>query len=441
VEPSIAGEALAAGGNEPSTAARHGTPPARRLLNHAERAEAVHWRILLLSGLGWLSVFFTLMLFFFLSGLYRLEFDLDDRGVAWIKSCAVGATGLGGLALGMLGDRLGRRAAMAWSLALCTVGVAGAALAPSGAWLLACATLAGFGIGGQWAAGQTLVGETAPPALRARFGALAQSGAPLGLALATVAAFEIGPRIGWRPVFAIALVPALLVPALFLFVPESDLWCARRERVRRGEALDRVTLAELFAPEIRRVFLVTFLLTVLCMANYWFTVSWLPDLMHRTWQLSLAKSGQWTLVFVGGSLIGYVLFATVAERIGRRSAFTAFCGIMATGTAMLTVFEGAIRGQRNLVLLFAFVAGVGTGLWSSFGPLYTETFPTRVRATASGICMNVSRAIQFVAPLLVVLVGGQDLRGGVALAALFAVGAAAAIWFLPDRPGRRLEIG
>jgi MFS family permease len=381
------------------------------------------------------------MTFFFLSGLYRLELGLDDRGVAWIKSAAVGATGVGGLAFGLLGDRVGRRAAMALSLALCAAGVAGATVAASGPFLLACATLAGLGIGGQWASGQTLVGETVPPALRARFGALAQSGAPLGLALATLAAFEAGPRIGWRSVFALALTPALLVPALFLLVPESDLWRAHRERRRRGEALDRARLAELFEPATRRIFLVTFLLTLLCMANYWFTVSWLPDMMHRTWNLTLTRSGHWTLVFVVGSLVGYLAFALVAEHIGRRPAFTLFCALMAAGTAMLTVFEGAIRARRGLVLVFAFAAGVGTGLWSSFGPLYTEIFPTHVRATASGICMNVSRAFQFVAPLLVVLVGGGDLRAGVALAALFGLGAGGVIWLLPDRPGRRLEIG
>jgi hypothetical protein len=55
--------------------------------------------------------------------------------------------------------------------------------------------------------------------------------------------------------------------------------------------------------------------------------------------------------------------------------------------------------------------------------------------------MNVSRAFQFVAPLIVLRVGGGDLGGGVALAAVFALGAGVVIWFLPDRPGRRLEIG
>lgn len=408
------------------------------MLNESERPSAIHWRILCVSWFGWLAVFHTLMVFFFLSGLYRQEFGLDDRGVAWIKSVAIGCTGIGGLAFGVLGDRSGRRVALAASLGLCLAGVAGAAAAPDGNWLVAAAALAGLGIGGQWASGQMLLGETVPPRLRGRFGALAQSGAPLGLALATLAAFEIAPRIGWRGVFVGTLAPVLLLPAVFHLVPESDIWSARREQARRAALRERPKLAELFAPGVRGIFLPVFLLTLLTMANYWFTVSWLPDFMSRTWGLTLARSGHWTLVFVSGSLAGYLLFSLVADRIGRRPAFSLFCGIMAAGTAMLTVFEAAIRGRPALVLLFAFTAGVGSGVWAAFGPLYTEVFPTRIRATAAGVCMNVSRGMQFVAPLLVLRVGGERLLDGVALAALFAAGAGGSIWLLPDSTGRRI---
>jgi hypothetical protein len=106
---------------------------------------------------------------------------------------------------------------------------------------------------------------------------------------------------------------------------------------------------------------------------------------------------------------------------------------------MLTMFTEAVRGHPERALLFAYAAGVGTGTWSSFGPLYAEIFPTRVRATASGVCMNVTRGVQFLAPLLVVAVGGERLAGGVALAALFAVAAGAWIWMLPETRGRELE--
>jgi MFS family permease len=225
--------------------------PAPKLLNQSERPSAVHWKILLLSWLGWLSVFHTLMTFFFLSGLYAEEFGLDDPAVAWIKAVAIGCTGVGGLAFGLFGDRSGRRGAMAASVALCAVGVTGAMVAPHGTWMLWAAAIAGLGIGGQWASGQTLLGETVPPWLRGRFGALAQSGAPLGLALATLAAFEIAPRVGWRSVFAGTLAPALLVPAMMLLLPESDVWSKRREQVRQGNLIDRAKLAELRACAVR----------------------------------------------------------------------------------------------------------------------------------------------------------------------------------------------
>lgn len=408
------------------------------LLSEHPRALAVHWRILLLGWLGWLSVFTTLMLFNFLAGLYGAELGLDDAAVGRVKAFAIGATGLGGLLIGIFGDRMGRRPAMALSLAVGGAGVAAAAAARSETAMLAAAAVGGLGIGGQWASGQTLVGETVPPVLRGRFGALCQSGAPLGLALASVLAFEVAPRAGWRPVFVSALLPVLLIPVVLRWIPESDLWLALRERVRRGELHVRASLVDLFAPDVRRIFGIAFLLTLLCQANYWFTVTWLPELMRRNWDLTLTKTGLWTLVFAGGSLAGYLLFNAAAARIGRRPAFSLFCLIMATGTAMLTVFEGAIRGRPELALVFAGAAGVGTGIWSSFGPLYTEIFPTRVRTTAGGICMNVSRGLNLLAPPVVVAVGGRSLLLGVALAAVFAAGAAATIWLLPETRGRKL---
>src|SRR5204862_4575916 len=93
-----------------------------------------------------------------------------------------------------------------------------------------------------------------------------------------------------------------------------------------------------------------------------------------------------------------------------------------------------------VILTFIFIAGVGTGTWSGFGPLYTELFPTAVRNTAAGVCMNVTRGIQVLAPLVVVAVGGKALGRGVALAAAFALAAAAWVWLLPETRAREVGI-
>src|SRR5262249_40932374 len=187
---------------------------------------------------------------------------------------------------------------------------------------------------------------------------------------------------------------------------------------------------------IRRPLALAFTLTLLNMANYWIAFSWLPEYLGRQWHLRIQTTGAWTLVFVLGSLCGYVVYGFCSDRFGRRVSFTLFSVVMALGLLAITVAQGAIHSRPEVILLFIFVAGLGTGTWSNFGPLYAELFPTRVRNTASGICMNVSRGIQFVAPLLVVAVGGQALGNGVALAAAFAFAAGAWVWLLPETRGK-----
>ena len=408
------------------------------LLHQEPRLTATHGRILAASWLGWLSVFSTLIAFFQLSLLSRRDLGLADHGVSAITSAALAASGAGGLLFGLLADRTGRRTGMMASILVYTIGVALAALARSGAAMTAAAALAGFGIGGQWAAGQTLLGETVPPALRGRFGALAQTGAPLGLGLATVVATQWAPAIGWRAAFTLFMLPLLAVPLLPRFLPESDLWRAHRAAVAGG-AERRVGLGDLFADGVRRSFGLAFVLTLFNMANYWLTFSWLPEYLGRQWQLEIQRTGAWTLVFVAGSLTGYLLYGACSDRWGRRLSFTVFSIVMALGLTMITLFQAPIREHPALILSFVFVAGVGTGTWSNFGPFYTELFPTRVRGTAGGVCMNVSRGIQFLAPLLVVAVGGESLGNGIALAAAFALAAGAWVWLLPETRGRALE--
>jgi MFS family permease len=405
------------------------------LLNQAERAGPTHLRIMLFAWLGWLAVFSTLVAFIQLASRFGEAARLGDGEIKWIKSMALAASGVGGLVFGVFADRFGRKPAMIASILLYVAGTAAAGFAGSFEAMLACTAAAGIGIGGQWAAGQTLLGETVPPRLRGRFGALAQTGAPLGLGLATVLSTQVAPALGWRSAFWIACAWVLLAPLILWLVPESDVWRAHRDRIARGEARDRVKLVDLFAPDVRWPFAAAFLLTLFNMANYWFTFTWLPEYLGREWKLTIQRSGAWTLVFMAGSLTGYVAYGLCSDRFGRRRSFAGFCGIMALGLAMITLFQEAIRHDPRLILFFIFVAGVGTGTWSNFGPMYAELFPTRVRNTAGGICMNVTRGIQFVAPLLVVAVGGKALGAGIALGAAFAVMAGAWVWLLPETRG------
>ncbi|HXO26532.1 MAG TPA: MFS transporter, partial [Thermoanaerobaculia bacterium] len=158
--------------------------PAPARLSLHTRPVAAHGRILALAWGAWAAGFFSLMLLSFVLQPLQDAFGFSEAGLARLTAIGVGMTGAGGLLFGWLSDRLGRRASLGFAIAAFGLGNALCGLAPSAAWLLAGRALAGLGVGGTWGGGQALMGETFPPALRGRYGAIAQTGAPVGLGLA-----------------------------------------------------------------------------------------------------------------------------------------------------------------------------------------------------------------------------------------------------------------
>ena len=409
-------------------------PAPARLSLHA-RPVAAHGRILALAWGAWASGFFSLMLLSFVLQPLQDAFGLSEAGLARLTAIGVGMTGAGGLLFGWLSDRLGRRASLGFAIAAFGLGNALCGLAPSAAWLLVGRALAGMGVGGTWGAGQALMGETFPPALRGRYGAIAQTGAPVGLGLAAVAGSFLAPVVGWRTVFLVAALPLLALP-LLRWVPESDLWLEHRRR----PPARRPILAQLVAPDLAGLFTRAFVLTALDMSSYWFAIIWLPRYLQKQRGLSIFGSGWWTLIFVAGSLAGYVSFGWVSDFVGRRKAFALYCAITAAGLAMVTVFWGVLADRPLAGLACMAIAGLGTGSWSCFGPFFSELFPTRVRGAAMSTIMNVTRGVQFVAPLVIAAVAARwGLGGGVALAAGFAVLAGLWVWTLPETAGATLQ--
>jgi MFS family permease len=434
--------------------------PARLSLH--ERPAGAHRRILALAWGAWATGFYSLMLLSFVLGRIQEELALSERQAAWLTGIAVGTTGIGGLLFGWMSDRLGRRASIAAAVAAFSLGNVLCGLAPSIGWLLAGRALAGLGIGGTWGAGQAMLGETFPPALRGRYGAIAQSGAPVGLGLAAVVGSFLAPAIGWRPVFLLSAFPALALLA-WKHLPESDVWLHHRRSLAGGGMTGmggtaeggnsdlganagelararRPILAQLVAADLAGIFTKAFVLTALNMSAYWFAVIWLPRYLTNERGLSIFGTGWWTLTFVVGSLAGYLSFGAVSDALGRRRAFALYCAITALGLLLVTLLWPALAARPAVGLLCMFVAGLGTGTWSCYGPYFSELFPTRVRGAAMSVIMNVSRGVQFAAPLAIALVAPRwGLAGGIALAAGFAALAGAWVWTLPETAGAPIE--
>ncbi|HKQ60303.1 MAG TPA: MFS transporter [Candidatus Polarisedimenticolaceae bacterium] len=401
------------------------------LLCESATITPLHRRILLLSFLGWMFDFYNLILYTFLTRPISAELGLTRLDHGWAIGLTFAATALGGVASGYLADRFGRRPLIVWTILLYSLGCLLSGLAGSKALLFVARAITGLGVGGEWAAGHALVAETFPPDRRGRAGALLQTGAPVGVGLATLVGTLVAPAVGWRACLIGSSLTAALVFVARRSLPESDLW----QRGRSAEFGRGV--GALLAGALAPAFYAGLVLTVLNGASYWLTYSWLPEYL-RTRGLTVAASGLYLGVMVVGELIGYSSFGWFSDRLGRRPAFTLFSVVMAAGLVPLAACWPELAGTPGLYLAVVFV-GLGTGTWSNFGPMLAELFPTPLRNTAMGSILNLARGVQFAGPpLIAALEPRYGLAAGLGLAAGFALAAAGWVWILPETRGRPL---
>jgi MFS family permease len=300
------------------------------LLNQYAKPARPHYVILGMSWAGWLFDFYDLILFSFLLVPIKRDLGLSDHALSLLLGSSLGATAVGGILFGYLADRFGRKTVLTWTILVYSVGTFLCGGATGFASLLLFRIVTGLGVGGEWATGQTLVGETFPARMRARFAAVMQTGAPMGVALASVVGGFLEPALagafgahwGWRVCCLLSVSPALLVVFIRRSMPESDVWLARRSA--RPEREEGGHFAELLgAPALRRLFLLGLVLAITDMSAYWFTYTWMPTYLFEKLDLSMAKSGIWMLVTQAGGLLGYLSFGVVADWKGRRIAYTA----------------------------------------------------------------------------------------------------------------------
>jgi MFS family permease len=296
----------------------------------------------------------------------------------------------------------------------------------------------GIGVGGEWAVAHALVGETVPPHVRGRYGSYLQSGSAFARFFATMTGNFLAPWIGWRASFMVSALPALLVVLIRTQMPESDVWLQLKKAGHAATSPWRV-IAEMAGPALRKTTALAMTVTTFNMAAYWFKTIWLPTYFAQVRGLSLAESAWLLFMDQIGSLVGYVAFGFASDYFGRRPSFTAFSILKAVGLLMVTLGWDAAGGYTWVTFGFMLLVGFGEGNWGCIGPLLNEVFPTTVRAAALGIIYNVSRGVQFLAPVIIAWVATRSTFGaGIALAAPFALLAGISVWALPETKGVRL---
>ena len=420
---------------------------AKLMLNQYEHPTKDHYKILGLSWAGWIFDFYDLILFTFLVIPIGQELHLSSLMLSYALGISLTATAVGGVIFGILSDKYGRKTVLQLTILIYSVGTLLCGFATSLETLIIFRIITGLGVGGEWATGQTYVGETFHSTFRGRFGSFMQTGAPIGIILASIVGGFLTPIIGWRESFFISFLPALMVIFIRQKLPESDVWLKKQsEAVKSGFGSLKTRLINsefvtLFSKEYRKTFLLALMLAIFGMSAYWFTYSWMPNYLQNERHLSLVNSALWVIITQIGGFSGYLSFGFIADRIGRRSTYTIYSVIMALGLVMITSFWNIIVVNPLIILIFMFLVGFGTGFFGGYGVLFSELFPTKIRNTASGSAFNLARGVQFFTPVIIALLATKYSLGfGIFLAAVFAILTGIWVWTLPETKGRDLEV-
>ncbi|HEX8411950.1 MAG TPA: MFS transporter [Thermoanaerobaculia bacterium] len=390
------------------------------------------WRALFAAQLGWMLDATDFLLFNFALLSIQGEFGLTRQQVTLPVMSALIASAIGGIAFGRIADRIGRVRAMTISILVYSLATAGMATAQNLWQLVAWRVLVGLGMGGEWSCGSVLVAETWPAKHRAKAMGIMQSGWAIGALIAAALSALVLERYGWRVLFLIGAAPALLAFVIRRNVEEPQIW---RERVETSR------WSEIFSPQYRQRTLLATLVASSVLLAFWGVTTWLPTFLASPVAeggagLTMTKGAQWLILLQLGAFFGYISFGWIADRIGRRPAFTLF---MIGATAVVPIFAFGARSVITLLIVGPLVGYFAHGYFSMFGAMLAELFPTRIRASAQGFCYNTGRLASVAAPFAI---GAASTKHGLGFAiacdAIFFALAGILIWLLPETKGTEL---
>lgn len=378
---------------------------------------------------------FDVMLYSLVLSALMKDLNLDKPTAGVLGSITLIAAAAGGLTFGAIADRFGRTRALMGSMLMYAVFTGACGLAQNVIQLAVFRILLGFGMGGEWAAGASLVSETWPPEHRGKALGLMQSSWAIGYALAAIVTGIVLPIAGWRTVFFIGFLPALLTLWIRRNVKEPEVWKSTPGR----SAL--AGFRELFTPELRRVTIAITLMNACTLFAWWGFNLWVPAYLS----LPVADGGMGysSTVMSGlmvamqcGMWVGYVTFGFVSDAIGRKRTYIAYL----IGAAVLLFLYSTARTPMVLLALGPLVAFFGTGYYTGFGTVTSEIYPTRIRATGQGFTYNVGRIASAAAPFTVgTLAQGNGFSYAFGLlAGVFLLASTFWIW-IPETRGRRFD--
>ncbi|TAM55511.1 MAG: MFS transporter [Paraburkholderia sp.] len=367
------------------------------------------------------------------------EWAIGKTEAGLVSGATLVASALGGWIAGALADRIGRVRTLQLTVAFFSVFTFACAFSQDFTQFLVLKTLQGLGFGGEWAAGAVLMAESIRAEHRGKAMGTVQSAWAVGWAAAVLlytAMFSLLPgATAWRAMFALGLLPALLVIYVRRGVVEPVAPAERRNAAR--SSAPGIPFFDIFLPRVLRMTLIGALLGVGAHGGYYALMTWLPTYLKTERHLSVLGTGGYLAVIIFAFFCGCIASSQLLDRIGRRGTILLF-SIACVATVLVYLFVPLTNGA---MLVVGFPLGFfAAGIPASMGALFNELYPRGMRGTGVGFCYNFGRVVSAAFPVMVGHLAKTTTLG-------FAIGVDAAIAYsivvfavlmLPETRGRAL---
>ena len=335
--------------------------------------QAKDHRAALFAGfLGWtLDAFDFFLVVFCLTSIGK-EFHKSDASMALSITLTLAFRPVGAFLFGLLADRYGRRLPLMIDLVFYSLCEVASGLAPNYTVFMVLRALFGVGMGGEWGVGASLAMEKVPPRLRGLLSGLLQQGYAMGYLLAAICYFFLFERWGWRPMFFLGGLPALLALFVRFHVKESEVW----------EKSKRENWSEIWRSIAGHWKLFLFFTAFIAMMSFSShgTQDMYPTFLQRQWGFDPKQRSLITAISMIGALCGGTLMGLVSDRIGRRRAL-----IISLFCAMAMIPLWAFSPSVGLLIAGAFFMQFFVqGAWGVVPAHLTELSPDDIRGFLPG---------------------------------------------------------
>jgi SHS family lactate transporter-like MFS transporter len=344
-----------------------------------------HGHAVTASFLGWTLDAFDFFVVIFLMQTLADQFHVQKGQIVATLAYTLAMRPVGAVVFGLLADRYGRRKPLMANVIFFSIIELLCGFAPNYTVFLILRTVYGIGMGGEWGVGASLAMEAAPGKRRGIFSGILQSGYSIGYLLAALAARFVLPAWGWRAMFWVGGIPALLALYVRISVPESEAW-----KQHRAPTVGGIVQA---AGKHWKLFGYLMLLMTLMMFLSHGTQDLYPDFLSTTHHFKSAIVSNVAMLYNVGAVLGSIAFGYFSESMGRRRSM-----IAALLLSLLVIPVWAFGGSLPVLAAGAFLMQVGVqGAWGIIPAHLNELSPDAVRGLVPGFAYQLG--ILFAAPV------------------------------------------